>query len=421
MAQDRYGTPLTSASASTEALYNRALDELLAAAPGFVDAWSAVVEADPGCAMGHMGLARAKMVTGDIASAKQIIRTAQALSKSASPLEAEQIELMAALIQTGGQAYSAIRAHVADHPRHVLLAQTCTSIYGLIGLSGKPGREAETLAYISALLPHYGDDWWATSMYAFALCEVGCVDEADTVIERSLSAYPRNAHGAHVRSHIYYEAKEIGAGITYLSDWLQDYSKEGMMYGHLSWHTALWQMVEGDWDSAWARFHEGIDPSVYVGPLISLMADSASFLFRAELLGQKIEPQLWKTVSDYAMAACPQPGLNFIDLHAALAHAMAGCAEGLELRIEAPVGPAKDLVSAYATAFKAMAQEDWTGAANHLSAAFSDHARIGGSRAQRDLLELALFTCLQRAGFEDEAHRTLQARRPVLAEMLSKH
>ena len=41
--------------------------------------------------------------------------------------------------------------------------------------------------------------------------------------------------------------------------------------------------------------------------------------------------------------------------------------------------------------------------------------RLGGSRAQRDLIELAYVHCLLRLGHAEEARRTLRLRRPVLS------
>jgi hypothetical protein len=52
---------------------------------------------------------------------------------------------------------------VAEYPRDALITQTCASIFGLIGFSGKPGREAELLAYTASLL------YWAE----FAGAKVG--------------------------------------------------------------------------------------------------------------------------------------------------------------------------------------------------------------------------------------------------------
>ena len=64
-------------------------------------------------------------------------------------------------------------------------------------------------------------------------------------------------------------------------------------------------------------------------------------------------------------------------------------------------------------AFQAYQAKDWPRAEAHLSAAMRDHARLGGSRAQRDLVEFAWVSVLMRQGRGDEARRMLAIRRPV--------
>jgi hypothetical protein len=47
----------------------------------------------------------------------------------------------------------------------------------------------------------------------------------------------------------------------------------------------------------------------------------------------------------------------------------------------------------------------------------ADHARLGGSRAQRDLLDFAYANALLQAGHGDEARRVMAMRRAALAEV----
>ena len=49
----------------------------------------------------------------------------------------------------------------------------------------------------------------------------------------------------------------------------------------------------------------------------------------------------------------------------------------------------------------------------HLSVSIAEHERLGGSRAQRDLIEFALAGALLRQGKSDEAKRLLVMHRPV--------
>ena len=93
---------------------------------------------------------------------------------------------------------------------------------------------------------------------------------------------------------------------------------------------------------------------------------------------------------------------------------MVGNGEELSRIITSPRGNAADLVPDLAEGFAHIARGNWAEATAHLTAAMADHARIGGSRAQRDLLELALLTALLRQGRAEEARHITALRRPVL-------
>ena len=415
MLNDRFENEVSTSSVLARDFYVTAVDKLLGAAPDMVEAFESCVDADPGFALGHSGLARARMTMGNLPAARATMAEAQALSGGLPGREASHLQAMGLFV--GGkmsEAYGAIRAHVAEHPRDALLAQTCTSVFGLIGFSGQPGREAELLAYTAGLLPHYGDDWWCLSQHAFSLCETGRNDQASAMIDRSLSLNPRNAHAAHVRSHIYYETGETDAGIDYLADWLEGYDRKGLMHGHLSWHVALWALGQGDTTRMWRTIDADVVPGAALGLPINVLTDTASILYRAELAGESIAPERWCAVSEYAKKFFPKTGLGFVDVHAALAHAMAGDGEALRRIISNPAGPAGDLVGELAESYSAIANQNWAEATIHLTKAMSDHARIGGSRAQRDLLELTLLEVLLKQGQDEEAKRLLALRRPVL-------
>ena len=187
MKQDRYGNAISTGSDAARDHYVAATDLLLAGQPGISDEFQSSVDHDPDFALAYVGLARGLQYEGKMSEAKAAMAKAQNAKGPRTAREASHIAAFDLLLS--GQtalAYPAIRAHVDEHPRDALLAQTCSSVFGLIGFSGKPGREAETLAYMAKLLPHYGEDWWCLSQYAFALCETGNLDAADLVY-RTLS------------------------------------------------------------------------------------------------------------------------------------------------------------------------------------------------------------------------------------------
>jgi len=306
---------------------------------------------------------------------------------------------------------AAVKEHLATYPRDAMMLAPCTGVFGLIGFSGRAGREAELLAFLAPFADVYGEDWWFTSAHAFAQVEVGEIECARATIDRSLARYPRNAHGAHIRAHVYYEAGEREAGLAYLQDWWRDYPKESLLHCHVTWHIALWQLALGRRDEAWRLYRAHLRPGASTGPPINTLSDCASFLLRAEMAGEARAPELWGELSRYATQWFPSPGIAFADVHGALAHAFAGDAAALARIVERAKGPARDVVAPLARAFAAFSRSNWAAAAGELEAIMSCHERIGGSRAQRDLIEYALVICLLRSGRAEEARGLLAMRR----------
>ena len=195
----------------------------------------------------------------------------------------------------------------------------------------------------------------------------------------------------------------------------EDYDREAQLSCHIAWHVAIWRVEAGDTDGAWRVFEADVAPGGAWGPPINVLTDSAAFVLRAELAGAAAPDGAWRRLSDYAAEFFPNPGIAFADIHAALVHAMAGRGGKLARIVEAAAGPAGDMVSGLADALGAYARGDWEDAVARLAPWMAAHERIGGSRAQRDLLEFALIGALLRSGRTEEARRLLVLRRPVHA------
>ena len=413
MLKDQYGNLLTTSSVKARDAYVRGLDCNLAAAPGAEEAFQEAITEDENFALAHLAIARNRQVEGRGVSGRESYAAAKACAEGLSPREQGHLAIIGSLLEGRSDGiYEKAYAHLQEFPRDVMIAQACLGVFSLIGFGGQPGREAENLALSSMLAPYYGDDWWFLSTHAFSQMEAGQLEPAARSIERSLAINPRNANGSHHRAHLYYEVGETKAGLAYLKDWITDYDPQGVMHCHLSWHIALWALAEGDVKTMWEVADTTIDPKTSTGPALNIVTDMPALLYRAELAGVEVAPERWQAISDYATARFAKPRLGFADVHAALAHAMAGNAEGVATIIEKANGPAEDLVRALAEAFQAFAKQDWQLTTEHLTKAISDHARIGGSRAQRDLIELAMAAALARRGRAEEAKRLLMSRRP---------
>ncbi len=414
MLTDRYGNTLTTGSAAARDAYDEGLDLFLGANAGVTEAFERAIAADPGFALAHLARARSLHMRGRGREARAGLADARkAAEAGVSALEAAQLALMGDVIEgRGGAALPAIRAHLAGNPRDAFVAQTCMGVFSLIGFSGVPGREAEQLAFTTSLAPHYGDDWWFLSQHAFAQMECGQTGPARQTITRAFELNPVSGNSAHVKAHLHYETGETREGLAFLDDWRRGYDRASLLHCHVSWHVALWSLEEGDVETMWSVIDADIFPGAAVEPAINILTDSAAILYRAQLAGVEVPEGRWQAVSDYAAQCFPKPAIAFADAHAALAHAMAGQGERLEKVVRDAAGPAGDVVKVLAEGFGALAAGRWEEAVGHLTPALREHARIGGSRAQRDLIEHAMLGALLRVGREGEARRLIAMRRP---------
>lgn len=416
MLKDRYDNPLSTTSMAACDAYNRGMELYFTAQPGAEAAFKQALNHDPDFTLAHVSLAREHHVHGDGHGARAALAKANAVKGNLSQRESQHLAILTTVIGgRGDDAFEAAKAHLADYPRDALIASLCMGVFSLIGFSGRPGREAENLAVTASLTRDYGDDPWFLSNLAFAQMEVGQLAQAERSIEASLAGNSRDANAAHHRAHLHYEKGETAAGQEYLRNWLSTYDREGIMHCHISWHVALWALATGDTETMWSIIDSAVDPEQTLSPPLNVMTDLASILYRAEIVGVEVSQQRWQQVSAYAQKCFPKPRLAFADIHAALAHAMTGNHEALSKIIRDANGPAADMVVTLAEAFQAIAAQDWPLAEAHLTSALGDHARIGGSRAQRDLVEYAISHALLRQGKADTARLLLATRRPLTA------
>lgn len=412
--QDRYGLKLSTQSAAARDAYAEAMDVMLAGDAGAEHVLAKALEADPDFALAQAALARQQQYLGDGRAAREEMKKALQMPTPATERERSHLNAMDLLIRGKmPDGYDAIRAHLKEHPRDALLAQTCTGVFSLIGFSGLQGREAEQLAFTSSLADAYGDDWWFLGQHAFSQVEAGQIGIADRNIDRALAGNPRSAHNAHIRAHVDYEAGSAAEGLQRLTGWLPGLGDTAIMYCHVNWHIALWSLESGDLDRMWKTYEAGVAPGGVWGPPINVITDSVALLYRAQLAGVEVPAARWSDLSAYAHEKFPRAGLAFVDVHAALAHAMSGDRDGLDSIIENAAGPAADVVRAMASAFRSMAGGEWDGAIESLGTVMATHERIGGSRAQRDLVEFCMAEAMRRSGKADEARRMLAMRRPI--------
>jgi tetratricopeptide (TPR) repeat protein len=396
--KDPFGLPLSSASPQARDAYAEGLSFLLAAKPLPEKAFQRAIAADPKFALAHAGEARALFLVAKVPEAKAAALMARELAKNLPQREKNNVEVVLLTIEGApAKAYALAREHLKQYPRDAMVLAPCTGVFGLIGFSGRKGREQEMRQMLEELAPQWDEEPWFLTQLAFARVETGDIDGARKTIERAMERDPRSAHGAHVKAHVHYEAGEKVAGLKFLQKWLPDYAKEGLLHCHLNWHVALWQLELGEHEDAMRTYLKAVHPGASWGPPINVTSDAASFLWRFELAGRLRDHGRWREVSEYATRNFPSAGVAFADVHKALAYAASGDELALEtllgqLRERAQAGKllAGPIVPALAEGFGAFARKDYMKALALLEPCMAEHERIGGSRAQRRLIELTL-------------------------------
>ena len=433
MLTDRYGLPLSTASSAARDAYVEGCRAKLTMYPGAIEAFDRAIAEDPHFALAHAARAHALLERGDAAAARASMAAASSLGADLSAREASHIAFFDWLVAGDAEAaLSALLVHLNVWPRDSVVLGTAAFTNGLIGSSGRAGQKRMLLELLDGLAPSYGDDWWFTSHHGMALSENGQRDAARPMIERSLAQNPKNPWAAHACAHLCYEEGDPEAGRAFLTSWLTTYPRDGALYSHLSWHLALGHLEAGDAAAAVRLFREAFAPDVHSGPPRGKVTDGVSFLWRQELAGHPRDADSWRVVHDVATGAFPNAGAAFFDMHIALAEIVAGKGAGLEtrarqideLRASAAIRPAP-----WFRRFRAPSPPSsgviFPPQSMRLNR-LGELERIGGSRAQLDLIEFTLLKAYVAAGRADDMRRMLQGRRrgssyPPVAGLVSLH
>jgi tetratricopeptide (TPR) repeat protein len=271
-------------------------------------------------------------------------------------------------------------------------------------LSGVPGNRQRAMALVESDAERLGGDWRYDSLLAVVREEQRRYDEARALADRTLADQPDCAPAAHVITHVNYETGEHAAGIAWLDEWSHD--RTPLFYQtHFPWHNALHALALGDIEAALTRFNEQIGPAAVI--------DAGSLLWRCRLANAEVLD------AGVAAAAAAAPALEamptpFAVFNACLALAAAGDADALAsvvVRLDADARPAfADLMAPIARGLLAMVEGRTDDTVASIQPLLDDLPRLGGSDAQREVVEDTLLRAFVAAGRAEEAEPLLRAR-----------
>ena len=393
---DALGLPLTCPSPDAVHAYNRAVDAYLHAWPGVGPALDDALRAAPDFALAHALRALHAAVYLRRAEVGPAIALAQQHAAAASERERSHVAVLAHLVQgRAAAALEAALAHAAQWPTDALIAAAPCGAFGLFAFSGRLDHNAARLAYLRQLRPHFpAHHTWLLTNLGWACIEAGALDEGIEHAQRSFALRPANGNIAHVLMHGHFERRDPGAGLALIDAWLPSYPDDALLFGHLHWHAGLCEIDLGRADAAFARFTQHTLRQLDVAPPLVGMTDAASMLWRLRLLGQEALP--WPVAAAHAQRCFGDGGNVFAEFHLAMlaaARAEQGelAAVALRLRGIADKGHAGAPVALHWTAgLAALLEGDAPASRQHLSACAAEADRLGGSHAQRMVIERTL-------------------------------
>lgn len=403
---DSYGYALTT-SREAAAAYDRGLGELLRLRAGGAEAVATAVALDPTFALGHATLA---LLGHEMCLAVDLdarLRDAELHAARATERERSHVHAVAAHVRGDS---GPLLQHLREHPRDALLLSAAVPTIAFAGATEVP---EEAWELVEQAAPSYGDDWWFTGLLAFVRQEQRRFDEAMDLSCRSLAIEPAAGHSAHARAHAHYETGDHTAGLAWMDDWVTGDGRRSESLSHFSWHAALHELSLGDLDAVRRRHDLQLRPELGLG--CRGLVDTGSLLFRWAITpGATDVPTLDDVARVAGRDVLERPTTPFLAMHAAVVLLALDDVAGLDrLASYADAHPhptQRDVVAPLVRALRLLACSRPGDAADRLAGLATACRRLGGSDAQREVLEETRIAALLRAGRYDEARAVLDAR-----------
>jgi hypothetical protein len=426
--RDPLGLPL-STTAEAAASYNAGLERVMRLQSGGEELIREATRLDPDFAVAHAALAMLGHEAGVDADVRACLLAArEAIRKRGDAREASLVDVVARRVEdvrdVGAQS---LMSHIASYPRDVLAVSAAVPTIAFTGITDVQ-REAWDL--VEGLAPAYGDHWWYISLLAFTRQDQGRFEEAGLLAESALSCEPSSGHAVHAQTHVLYETGQHEVGRTWLDHWVAESGRSASHRAHFSWHAALHELALGDTEAVRQRYYSQLAPPTVSG--VRALVDSASLLWRWQLTtagwdaaaaplaahaafeGEGPPPPVGPILESVDPALLRRPQTPFVAMHAAIALTAVSDVESLRL-LGRHCSRAGDLtmrtvVAPLCDAFDAILHSDWASAARLLRDLLPVLARVGGSAAQREVVEEALLFCLVSAEDAGSASALLEER-----------
>jgi hypothetical protein len=242
-------------------------------------------------------------------------------------------------------------------------------------------------------------------MMAFGLEETGRYGRAESLGRQSVALEPRDGWGQHAVAHVMEMQNRRAEGVAWMRENVAGWSEGSFFAVHNWWHLAL--------------FHLGLDQVDEVLALLDLrvlggqsavvldMIDASALLWRLQLRGVDVGDR-WRSLAERWSPLATAGNYAFNDLHATMAFMGSGRTAMVEALLDAQrdamqadddnAGFTRDVGHAACLAVQAYAEGHYARAVDLLRPIRHIAHRMGGSHAQRDLIDLTLLEAARRSG-----------------------
>ena len=411
MTQDAQRHALSGATTEAVTAYDRAVRAFNLVHGDSIGLFEEACQAAPDFAMAYLGNAWVFALANDpglMTRAKALVETARPLRSN----EREQAHLVALTHLAQGARAAAVAVldrHLMRYPFDLVAHQGAAVTDGFLGrFPWVRDRSARALPFWSKEQPGYGT---LLAMHGFGLEEAGdyarAEDESHTAAElEPLSFWPH-----HTVAHVMEMTGRPEDGLGWMAAREALWSTPGHMNQvHIWWHKALFHLELGQYDAALAICDGPM--RVTQRPVALSLTNATALLWRLDALGCDIGDR-WRELAASWQGHADGKCLVFCDIHAAMAELRSGQEALAKRRLETmreTAATSVEVAGLYRTVgipivegLAAFHRGAYAEAVELLLPVRFDLWRIGGSHAQRDVVDWTLTEAALRAGQRDVA------------------
>ena len=411
---DRWGVPVRAASADAVALLDGAIEDLAALAGDPVADTEAAVAADDSLVLGHIYRAYLQLhgtTPEGVATAGEILKRLDETVMG----ERELHHLRAARHWAAGNWEATTRSlerALLRHPRDLLALKVAQDLYFFLG---NRLELRDTAARVLPAWPHGLPGWgYVQGIYAFGLEENADYRQAESRARAALDYNPKDVWSVHALAHVFEMEGSQRDGVDFLTTSAPCWSASFFAI-HNWWHRGLYHLELDEIDEALALYDDPIRAGRSTAWLD--VVDAAALLWRLSLFGVDVTERAEQLAADID-ALVSSPVYIFNDWHAVMAFGLAGDV----MRTERVIASNRHLTAPTNAAAADRAGLALLEAFGAFAAGYPDRAidllidirprasAVGGSHAQRDIIDLTLIAAAARAG-DDDLARALVAER----------